>query len=77
MNNENDEWLKLQCNKYVNGVCASLLCLKRGLGNDRKKWKLPIDYSKSACESHEILLELQELRHENEMLKNDLAGEDL
>mgnify|MGYP001581697962 CR=1 FL=1 len=70
----NDEWLKLQCNKYINGVCSTLSCVLRGYKlkiKDRNNIPLPIDFSKSTCESHEILLELQELRDKNFKLMNN------
>lgn len=49
----NDEFLKSQCNLYVNGRCDTHRCLKRG-GYPSKV--------NPTCEYHEILLELQELR---------------
>ena len=52
----NDEWLKNQCNRYVNGMCQTLYCLKRG--------GYPNVKDNPSCEPHEILCELQSLRKE-------------
>ena len=54
----NDEWLKAQCNRYVNGQCSTLTCLKRG-GYVRGT---PPNYDTATCEPHEILTELAALR---------------
>mgnify|MGYP001616204365 CR=1 FL=1 len=55
----NDQWLKSQCERYVNGYCGTLACLRRG----GYKGELPIDFNKSTCEPHEIFEELKQLRH--------------
>ena len=59
--NKNEEWLKGQCNRYVNGQCNTLKCLTRGNGGKRPKAS---DYNLASCEAHEVLLELEELRDE-------------
>lgn len=53
----NDEWLKAQCNRYVNGYCNTLACLNRGGPKDG-----PTKQRLATCEPHEILQELADLR---------------
>lgn len=54
----NDEWLKSQCNRYVNGFCSTRACMVRG----GYKPGITVDYECATCEPHEILIELQNLR---------------
>lgn len=62
----NDEFLKSQCNRYVNGYCSTRKCLVRG------GWKVGMNQDVATCESHEILVELESLRDENKCLSSDL-----
>lgn len=54
----NDEWLKDQCNRYLNGFCSTSSCLKRGglVADD------PRGYEAATCHAHEVLQELEVLR---------------
>lgn len=65
----NDKWLKSQCNRYVNGVCQTLGCLRRGGYHDG-----PLHYDCATCEPHELLTELQHLRSEVQGLNYELAA---
>ena len=65
----NDQWLKDQCNRYKNGRCQTLSCLKRG-GYDRVA---PVCYDIATCEAHEVLCELESLREECRLLDRDLS----
>lgn len=56
----NDNWLKQQCNRYVNGKCSTVRCLFRGGVQHTDK---PINYDNATCEPHEILVELELLRN--------------
>lgn len=49
--------LKSQCNRYANGFCATLACLKRG-GYKRGD---TVDYSVATCERHEQVKALEAL----------------
>ena len=62
---KNAEWLKSQCNRYVNGECHTLRCMKRG---GYKHGKVET-YDCATCEPHEILLELEDLREENRSIE--------
>lgn len=55
----NDDWLKKQCNRYANGECQTVACLKRGKGMDGT---VHLNYENATCEAHEILKELEVLR---------------
>lgn len=60
-----EKLLSNQCNRYVNGFCASLKCLNRG-GYDRTNIKLdkPPDYNLATCEIHEAILQIKDLKEE-------------
>lgn len=52
----NLEWLKGQCDRYVNGQCHTASCMKRG-GYDPQK---PETYDSAAtCHAHEIVKQLE------------------
>lgn len=53
-----DEWLKDQCNRYRNGQCSTLSCLKRG-GYTRGTKP---NYEKATCHPYETIVELEQLR---------------
>lgn len=65
-----EQILSKECNRYVNGFCATLSCLKRG-GFDTKNLPPPIPslieksykelVDKSTCEIHEAILEVRTL----------------
>ena len=58
---ENIEWLKDQCNRYVNGQCSTLSCLRRG------GYKVGgYSYDIATCNPHEIILKLTKL---NKLMK--------
>lgn len=64
----NDDFLKSFCNRYVNGQCQTLACLKRG----GYRAGMKPDYNLATCGYHEVLLELRILREENKCLGKDL-----
>lgn len=49
-----------QCNRYANGFCSTLNCMKRG-GYVRGESR-PGDREMATCEAHELYCELLELR---------------
>lgn len=49
--------LKSSCNRYINGECNSLTCLKQG---GYQRGSMP-DYSKATCERHKQVMELEAL----------------
>lgn len=53
----NEEWLRDQCNRYLNGQCATLSCLRRG-GYDRDVEVKP-DFDRATCHPHEVLKALE------------------
>jgi hypothetical protein len=55
----NKQWLKEQCNRYVNGFCGTRSCLVRG----KALKKLPIDLNKATCHAHEILQKLSKKKN--------------
>lgn len=57
----NDNWLKEQCNRYTNGFCQTVACLKRG-GYVRDK--VPVNCDVATCEPYEILQELESYRND-------------
>ena len=57
----NDEWLKYQCNRYANGQCSTLACLRRG---GYKRGDVPVNYDLATCHAHEVLVELENLRQQ-------------
>lgn len=46
------EWAKSQCNRYVNGQCSTLGCMKRG---GYKRGEPVADYDMATCEAHETV----------------------
>ncbi len=55
---ENLQWLKNQCNRYKNGTCMTLKCMKRGgyvRGSDMK-----VDYEIATCNAFEIVKRLEQ-----------------
>ena len=67
MINSNDEFLKSKCNRYTNGFCHTLACLKRG-GYKGGSFKDDI----ATCEYHEVVQELEDLRDELRCVNIDL-----
>lgn len=65
-----EQILSNQCNRYVNGFCATLYCLNRG-GYDKKNIKLDKspDYNLATCEIHEAILEIKNLEEEVKKLE--------
>lgn len=63
------EWLKSQCNRYPNGYCSTVKCLKDGgyVRGDKD-----FDRNRATCEPHEILLELENLKDEIKLLESDI-----
>lgn len=51
------KWLKEQCNRYANGQCHTITCLRRG-GHLRGE---PVDYNVATCEAHELIESLADL----------------
>lgn len=49
--------LKRNCNRYVNGVCSTRGCLRRGGWNG----EAPVDFTKATCERHEQATALETL----------------
>lgn len=70
--------LKNQCNKYANGSCQTLACLKRG-GYKRGEKS---NYEEATCERHEQVKALEALEHFRSYLQtcadehetNDMKG---
>lgn len=52
--------LSKKCNRYVNGICTTVNCVKRGNPN----YSLPLDFKKSTCEIHEAILEVRALEED-------------
>jgi hypothetical protein len=59
----NEEWLKDQCNRYTNGQCSTLSCLRRG---GYKRGQVPVDYQLATCHAHEIVRKLELLDEINQ-----------
>ena len=55
---QTEEWVKSQCNRYVNGHCSSTVCLLRG---GYFRCEKP-DYNMATCEAHEVMQKLQSKR---------------
>lgn len=51
----NEEWLKGMCNRYINGICETVGCLRRG---GYKPGSFPVDCNVATCHAHETLQEL-------------------
>ena len=49
----NEQWLKSQCNRYVNGECHTSICYRRA-GHVSG----PPKHDSATCEAHELLQEL-------------------
>jgi hypothetical protein len=64
------EWAKSQCNRYVNGVCQTRGCLRRG------GWKPgePLtSYDMATCVPHETVKQLAELESTQAKLTDALS----
>ena len=65
---KSDDELKAECNRYVNGHCSTVGCLKRG------GWKQGDDYQasleRSTCDAHEIVTLRAKLALAVEALEN-------
>lgn len=55
---DNREWLKTQCNRYVNGICSTRRCLVRG---GHESGSGPVDFDVATCEHHELINQLDRL----------------
>lgn len=55
-----EQILSKQCNRYINGICTTMNCVKRG----NPSFSLPLDFNKSTCEIHEAILEIKDLEEE-------------
>jgi len=60
--------LKGECNRYANGQCQTLACLKRG-GYTKGD---PVDYSIASCERHEQIDALERLPEGSEVITGDM-----
>lgn len=64
--NMNLEFIKKECNRYVNRECTTLGCFKRG-GWIRGGRKPPKDFEPT-CQVHELVLYVEKLEKENKSL---------
>ena len=55
------EILSKQCNRYVNGLCTSGVCITRGAQQRNITDITELYWSLSTCEAHEAILELDSL----------------
>lgn len=64
---------RAQCNRYVNGTCANVACIKRG------GWKgeLPVNYDVATCEAHETATNLEHLQAQVSAMREALEEADL
>ncbi len=64
------DWLRDQCNRYVNGECHTTSCLVRG---GYKRGTVPVDYSLAKCHAHETLQLITALEGEVSGLGDHIA----
>ena len=62
---ENKKWLASQCNRHINGLCQTLVCLQRGGYKSGEEG--PIDYDIATCEPYELLTLLDEQKEDADM----------
>lgn len=62
-----EKLLSKECNRYVNGICTTANCAKRGNPNP----SIPLDFNKSTCEIHEAILEIKDLEEEIRRTKEE------
>lgn len=67
----NDEWLKSQCNRYINGVCLIKHCLVRG--GEHSVCGDHQNYNKSTCEIHETIVRIQKLEEKLAVIERVLV----
>lgn len=67
------ELLKAECNRYVNGLCSTRRCVKRGMEVTGATFPLT-DYAVSTCEYHEAVQEIERLSAELQKMKDKEAA---